>query len=332
MAAAPEAAEQRESLQPKLVVSLPKGFRQVLESLTREILRSQPLDILQFAQTYFERLVQSRDDGLIDMLHRAQQEDEEAAAKGNTPTSGGVKMAAAAPPQRVITANYRSSDVGVHDTDPVAQGAVRTLQGAFRSESGRLVVVKYSLQYTIYSHFIFIFPIPTGMLQVATEMSGKKKNQSPKRNDAPTTDDEPTISGDDGRAATSGGRTSPSTGATTPRSQASSSAKRSKASSRKGPLSDNDSDFPPKSDDNERRKRIRPKTARTSPAKGKGGGGQTTSTSGNASSNDEAPSKKKTAKSKKVAARKDERPTSGSSKSPAGSEKSSKKKKKNSKK
>ena len=42
-------------------VSVPAGFEELLEAVTREILREQPVDIVTFATEYFKRKVTLRD-------------------------------------------------------------------------------------------------------------------------------------------------------------------------------------------------------------------------------------------------------------------------------
>jgi hypothetical protein len=39
---------------------VPQGFHTLLESLTREVLRSKPANIYEFAATYFEELIKSK--------------------------------------------------------------------------------------------------------------------------------------------------------------------------------------------------------------------------------------------------------------------------------
>ena len=46
-------------------LSVPNGFRHLLEDLSREILREQPKDIPKFAAVYFQRMVEKRKGSLL---------------------------------------------------------------------------------------------------------------------------------------------------------------------------------------------------------------------------------------------------------------------------
>jgi len=39
---------------------IPTGFEHILEGLTREVLRDQPEDIIQYAAEYFQRMMEQR--------------------------------------------------------------------------------------------------------------------------------------------------------------------------------------------------------------------------------------------------------------------------------
>ncbi|NXL25976.1 SP17 protein, partial [Setophaga kirtlandii] len=45
---------------------VPAGFRNLLEGLTREVLREQPTDVVAFAAQYFQKLLESREASDID--------------------------------------------------------------------------------------------------------------------------------------------------------------------------------------------------------------------------------------------------------------------------
>ena len=46
-------------------LSMPSGLEDALEGLAREVLRSQPKDMLEFSAQYFEGLLRSRNKGII---------------------------------------------------------------------------------------------------------------------------------------------------------------------------------------------------------------------------------------------------------------------------
>ena len=49
-------------------LSMPSGLEDALEGLAREVLRSQPKDMLEFSAQYFEGLLRSRNKGIHNLF------------------------------------------------------------------------------------------------------------------------------------------------------------------------------------------------------------------------------------------------------------------------
>lgn len=119
----------RTSELPAINVSLPHGFRQVVEDLTREVLRQRPADINSFAMHYFDVLVNARMSIDVDQPGSfaipSSVNPSSATAYGTGDSVRGSKVG-------TLIGHYQSSDLDMSLSDSKASAAASTIQRAYR--------------------------------------------------------------------------------------------------------------------------------------------------------------------------------------------------------
>uniref|UniRef100_F6TXH2 RIIa domain-containing protein n=1 Tax=Ciona intestinalis TaxID=7719 RepID=F6TXH2_CIOIN len=115
-------------------LQVPTGFKQLLENLSREILREQPKNIPSFAAAYFNRLLERREQGFADGYLVSERIVESESAPVEEEVLAPIEVAA----EEAATLSQPTVEESMPDlTDPEVEKAATLIQASFRGFTAR---------------------------------------------------------------------------------------------------------------------------------------------------------------------------------------------------